>query len=619
LKDARVNSWLWALPVILAALVYAPAPWGDLVWDDYFIELQLPAFDSPRDLLFPPAGIRGWTYLYYRPLVVLSYMLDALIFGSGSSVGPHLSNVIYHVATTWLIWLLASRLFAHFSNGYIAACVAAVLFAVHPIHTESVYWIAGRSDVLATMFVLASGFFALRWRDGDAAWTVGLAGLFYFAALMAKETAVAALLLVPMVVVAAANSTSTARATGKRFMWVVMSTIYMVVTVLYLALRGIAVETSGVGLFELPWRESVTALIQAGAYYLAKVVIPWPQSNIVVRDMLPGPFISVVILLCGAAMIAIGVAQWRRKRNGLVLIAIAWFAVTIAPSVVIAVSGDPIGRFPVAERYLYMPSVGFALLLGVAFNEVAHSRWRNLSIFLSVLLVAAYASATLNRGFTWQSNLRLWTDTTSKVRTHGAPWNELGRSYRAINDDDNALKAFLRALELDNTAADRAAMTHNIGTIYLRRENLEQAEKYYRLALDERPNLPEPNYGMGLVYTMRAGAIFNRGGTVESLSSNVANATRYFAAATQNNPEFHLARILTARLQTDYGRVLERQGDTKGALAAYRLARSQIAATLERIPPSALPAVERQWRAQVNIDLEELQKTLNAGLGRLTQ
>jgi tetratricopeptide (TPR) repeat protein len=195
----------------------------------------------------------------------------------------------------------------------------------------------------------------------------------------------------------------------------------------------------------------------------------------------------------------------------------------------------------------------------------------------------------------------------------------LGRSYRAINDDDNALKAFLRALELDNTEADRAAMTHNIGTIFLRRDDLEQAEKYYRLALDKRPNWPEPNYGMGLVYAMQAGKIFQGGGTLESLSSHVANATRYFTMATQNNPDLHLARVLAARVQTDYGQVLERQGDTRGALTAYRYARSQIDAVLERIPPNRLPGFEQRWRSQVNIDLQDLRVTLDAGLRRLAQ
>ena len=122
-----MKRWLWLVPLLLAAIAYAPAPWGDLVWDDYFIEQQLPAFNSPGDLLFPPDGIRGWTYAYYRPVVVLSYMLDATLYGAGSTVGPHLSNLIFHVVTTWLVWLLAVRLFGHRSNGAIAAAFAASL------------------------------------------------------------------------------------------------------------------------------------------------------------------------------------------------------------------------------------------------------------------------------------------------------------------------------------------------------------------------------------------------------------------------------------------------------------------------------------------------------------
>ncbi len=193
-----MKRWLWLIPILLAIVVYAPAPWGDLVWDDVVIfERQLVAINGIRDALFPPEGIWGWTYVYYRPVVVLSYLLDVGLYGRESTVGPHLSNVFYHVIATFFIWILARRFFLHLPNGAAGAVVAASIFAVHPIHTESVNWIAGRGDMLATVFLLPSMTLTLVWRDRREVWALTLAVVLYLLALLSKELAVAALVLVP--------------------------------------------------------------------------------------------------------------------------------------------------------------------------------------------------------------------------------------------------------------------------------------------------------------------------------------------------------------------------------------------------------------------------------------
>ncbi len=621
-----MKRWLWLVPLLLAAVVYAPAPWGDLVWDDYFIAQQLPAFNSPGDLLFPPDGIRAWTYAYYRPVVVMSYMLDATLYGTGSTVGPHLSNLIFHLVTTWLVWLLAIRLFAHRSNGAIAAAVAAAIFAVHPIHTESVHWIAGRSDMLATMFVLSSVFFVLRWRDGGAIWTVFLAGVFYLLALMSKEVAVAALLIVPASLLMVAPGASKTTRRTSRLTWFGLSAVYLLVTVLYFSLRHNAVNSGGDELLGLTIGKSAWHLVRASAYYLGKLVVPWPQSNIVVWEMLAGFATSALILLFGVGLAALAGRWWRRHGDGVPLFALFWIAISVAPSLVIAIgdvnAGGTVvgaGKFPVAERYLYLPSVGLALLLGVFIRAALATSWRRQAGWVMFLLIVAYSAGTLNRGFTWNNNLRLWSDTTAKVKTHGSPWNELGRSYLALDDDENALRSFKHALELENTRLDRATMSHNIGTIYLRGQDLGQAEIYFRLSLDTMPTLAEPHYGMGLVYTLRIGAIFRDGGSIESLAMHVTNATQQFTTATRINPDFHLARLLTARVQADYGQVLEQQGNTRGAIAAYRLALSQIDATTERIPPVELQRYQQEWQVQVNVDVTELRSRLDESMQRLNR
>ena len=148
-----VKRWLWIVPLLLAVLAFAPAPWGDLVRDDrFFLDRQLIVFKTIGDVVFPPGDMAGWANLYYRPVAILSYLIQVEIFGKDATVGPHVFNVIMHAATTFFVWLLARRLLAPMPNSGLGALVAAALFAVHPIHAESVNWIAGRTDMLAALF-----------------------------------------------------------------------------------------------------------------------------------------------------------------------------------------------------------------------------------------------------------------------------------------------------------------------------------------------------------------------------------------------------------------------------------------------------------------------------------
>lgn len=631
-----MKRWMWLLPVLLAAVAYAPAPWGDLVWDDYFIAQQVPAFRSLDDLLLPPEGIPGWTYAYYRPAVVLSYMLDASLYGPVSTIGPHVSNVLYHMATTFFVWLLIRRLLNSFAAATLAATLSAAIFAVHPIHTESVHWIAGRSDLLATLFVVPSAILALRWRDGGPVWTVLVAGFMFLLALMSKEVAVAALVIVPATLVLARSPVTKAvagmaptdqtviRARGTAVTWVTFAGVYLCCTALYVYFRDSADPGSDASVLGLSLGKSAWNLIRAGAYYLVKVVMPWPQSNVVSWDMLPGFAGAAIIVLFAGALGAVAIGWWRKCRDGIPLLAICWFAAALAPSLVVAVGNvmeagvmQPAAKLPVAERYLYLPSVALAIIFGRLIVAAVTAKWRRIGVWAGAAIIGTYGVAAIDRGLTWNSNIRLWSDTTGKVMTKGAPWNELGRSYLDIGDDEQAQQAFEHALTLESSVTDRATMYHNLGNIHLKRSELEAAEVAFRNALEIKADIAESHYGMGLVHTMRIGNLYKDGGSRESLDRHVGLATRHFAAAAKIDPDFHLVWLLSAQVKTDYGRVLEREGDRIRAVAAYRAARSEIDAVLKRIPESELRQYTLRWQEQIHVNVAGLGAEIDAGLQRL--
>src|SRR5262245_19627355 len=179
------------LLVVLVVLVFANVLGGGFVLDDHFLIEENPRAHSLDGLRFAlttdvqrfQSGAAA-PAAYYRPLTLASVVVDYALWGSHP--GPfHLANLIAHALAAFLAWRLFTRLFA---SPWTAAAVAA-LWAVHPILSESVAWISGRTDPLATCGVLAALLAWLRRREGGGALWLALAAAFTYAACLAKESA----------------------------------------------------------------------------------------------------------------------------------------------------------------------------------------------------------------------------------------------------------------------------------------------------------------------------------------------------------------------------------------------------------------------------------------------
>ena len=160
------SNILWPVLIsLITLLAHCPSLASSFVWDDIeFVDNWLPRFDSLQAIFFPPDDIRGWPTSYYRPVGVLSLKVDAMVYGQ-SARGWHITNLIIHGIVNLQVYWLAQRLFRMEKKAEVAARITSLVFAVHPIHVESVNWIAGRSDPLATLFVLGAIFACLNWVD----------------------------------------------------------------------------------------------------------------------------------------------------------------------------------------------------------------------------------------------------------------------------------------------------------------------------------------------------------------------------------------------------------------------------------------------------------------------
>jgi tetratricopeptide (TPR) repeat protein len=588
LDDPRLVG---AAVIVLAAAVYLNTLANGLVWDDPIIlTRQLLAFQSLGDLIFLPRNIPQFSPDYYRPLTILTYLIDRAI-GGASPFMFHFSVVVFHVVTTYLLFRLGMVLFRGQPMAVATAGLGAALFAVHPIHSESVAWGAGRSDVLACGLSVA-GVSVYLSQHQPAGRRAAIAAALVFAAALAKETAVPLLVLTPLSDIVpgrVGQGTTPAGPRGARRRRggvsgppsrLLLYQPFAVALALYMGARE-TVLGSPLGPGGRLGTDTPAKLIGAVGYYLAKLVLPVRQCAYV-SDL---PTNLLVLLATALAVLLVAVVcliAWRRGER-VVSFLLLWIAFTLAPSLAIIFK---IPAAPVAERYLYLPSAGYCLLLaygGMRLSSALTSRAARAALAgVMVVLLCIGAAATVRRNAVWRSNLTLWQDTAAKNLTDGLPMRSLATAYQQLGNAAKAKQYFLLALQRRNDAAGLLTIYNNLGSLAMVEKKLDEAEGYYRSALASDPGAADALFNLALIGLTRAK---DENDTHDQTwkHEQAEQARRLFEQAQQLSP-------LDPDIPVGLGQTLSVLGDAAGARGAYERA-LQLG-----LPPATDAAVRRLLR-----------------------
>jgi tetratricopeptide (TPR) repeat protein len=486
--EASGGTKLAALLVVAAAVaVCAPALRNGLVWDDNIIlEKQLSAFDEPLDLIAPPRDIPQFSPFYYRPAVILTYLIDRSV-GGGAPWAFHATPILWHAVACLLLFFLCLRLLG--SRGSRAATIGALVFAVHPAHAEAVAWMAGRGHVLATAGILAAALAWLRWLDRPrpVLLVAGAAGLLL--GLLSKESAIASLpLLLSLPWVAGRNGSRPARETRMRIgvLWVSISTCALVYGVLRLQAIGtqLGVDRS----------TAVTAVeILGGLGFYAEVLL-WPTEVGAVRTVVPtdAPHVALGLAAPAAGLIASYVAI--RRRLPLVAWALLWIACGLAPALAPLVR--MVAETPVADRYAYMPSVGVALLLAWLIARVP-DRWARAAPIIAVPTLVAAGVMTARQATIWRDDISFWRNATAALPEEGFARLKLADALSRSGNAAKAEEMYERALSASRLSPQqRAVVQNNLGWLLLRGSRLAEAEPLFRQSLAAGPAFTGPYRGL---------------------------------------------------------------------------------------------------------------------------
>ena len=445
------------LPVIaccvalFGGLLYLNALRNPFVYDDYRLIVENTSILNLQDL-------PGIVYPYMtRPLVNLSYAVDAAIWGR-QPFGFHVTNVLLHmlnvVLVLYIAWLMAEdrrkqrdQLLPANASSIVIATATAVLFAAHPLMTQAVGYISGRSEVLYVALFLLAFLSARRWmlHGGKRWWLLTLC--LWVLSLLAKETGVMlglVLLCYDRFVLDDDPAQRRRRLLTLHLPLLSMALLAGVVRV------AVLTEVEYPDQFTGDWRFTLVAF-DVYWRYLLRVVAPRSQSIfheiLAIED--PLSIRAVVVVLGLAAWL---VAAWRLRRvHSVMAFGCVWFFLMLVPSGVLFALGR--GE-PMAEHRAYGASVGVFLAAGSAFGmlwrqfESRDPVWRWLLYGLSTLFVVQLGARTIVRNDVWSSPVRLAGEAVAMSPDHWMPRLLLGEALRTSGRCDEAIAEYRKAIEL---------------------------------------------------------------------------------------------------------------------------------------------------------------------------
>lgn len=516
------DALYYAILIVVAAIPYLNTLGASFVYDDnYQIVLNpyLRSFHYLRQILFTPVWSFKYAHVptnYYRPLMPLQYLLTYKTYGPIAYVF-HLTNVIFNIGVVLLLFAITRRLF---KSDHIAF-IAAALFALHPIHTEVVAWVAALPDLQLALLLLATFWFYLDLGEAQRRswWKFAVMCGFFFLALFAKEPAVVFPLIITLYehFLNPERDLTTWRQKFSKYapLWG-LTGLYLCIRVLMIG--GLVPKVQHA---RLSWYSTFLSAVSLFGQYMNKLVWPvhllmfYPQNF--TTSMRDPAFLAGTAWVVGICILA--ALLW--KRHKLELFGIVWMVGIL--SVALNSRWMPVNVF--AERYLYIPSIGFCWMIASAAVHVWDSlkspryvwaRATALSAAVSVCLLLSARTFTRNRD--WQSDLTLFSDSVRQNPTSSDLHSDLGFAFWAVHNRAAALEQWDIALKYKPNSF---WVMNNLGMVAVTDGRFADALPLLQHAVQLSPQFTDGHLNLAEAY---AGL------------GQIGNAEKEYEAATDSSP-----------------------------------------------------------------------------------
>ncbi len=488
--------------IALCAIVpYAGTLLNGFVYDDNTQVLNNPYIQNFRHLgeiftttVWSYVGAQGVTN-YYRPMMTTGYLICYRLFGP-LAYGFHLASVFLHTTVVCVLFIVTKSLLRRRDLAF----GAALIFALHPIHSESVAWVAAVTDLELTLFYLLAFYFFLRLPRSEGTRSqgarFGLVGSFALA-LLSKEQALTLPLLATIYEHCYRDDRRSTTLQRKLSRYAVVWLLSVAYVLFRIRMFGSFAPVTQMP--SLSWYQAMLSAFALTGQYLRKLLWPAYLCAFYVFNKSVNLVDGRVLLGLGAAAViaALFVALWRRER--VLSFALIWFLVTLAP----VLNARWMAANVFAERYLYLPSVGFCWLVGWAAVRLwgfapDWSLWvRRGLLAASCLVMVMCALRIVIRNRDWQNDVRLYTVTLADTPGAYAIRNNLGSVYWHQGEVKAAEREWKEALRLH---PQNAIVLNNLGLLYAKEQRYDDAVDYFRRAMRLKPNYTDPHLNLGSSY-----------------------------------------------------------------------------------------------------------------------
>ncbi len=423
---------------------------------------------------------------YYRPMLIVSFMIDSQLHGARGSVTFHFMNILYHILACLLLYFLLLKL----GTNTLSALALSLLFAVHPVNIHAVAWIPGRNDILLAIFALLSMHGLIDYYKNGKSSSLALHLFAYAGALFTKESGVILL----MIYVA--------------FMWLWMKDLafyrrkmiipvfYLVITVIwYLAMTAALKGHENIG-----GGDSIVNVVIHNlpylALYIGKILLPFNLN------VMPG--VDTMAYVLGlVSLVVLGYVVYMIKDIRKILFCLFWFFIFLAPTLLVP-------ELPAYEHRDYLPLIGLIIGISQAVFFVNFSfKNRNLLYALSVITLV-FIIIIITRLPVYADRFVFWNDGTEGTPFAPSACVNVGQLYQDMYDNDPELSPAQKkdalknagdwnhkALLLDSTTLRG---NNNYGAYLYLSGNPDAALPYFLKEIKFHPTNDDPYKNVGIYY-----------------------------------------------------------------------------------------------------------------------
>lgn len=479
-KPKSYIPWLIFAMFGITVISYFPSLSNQFTnWDDpgYVLENELVKSLSGTNI---KAIFSQYVLGNYHPITILSYAFNFSI-SKFTPFGYIFTNLVFHLMNVYLVYVITKKLF----NTTIAF-ITAILFGIHPMHVESVAWIAGRKDMLYTFFYLGGIYFYLKFCEGDKTLKSQVINYililsFFVLSLLSKAVAVTLPVIFFLI------DYLLKRKFSYKMIFEKIPFLILSVIIGFIAIK--AQKSSG-SILDVPVFSYFQAIIIAAysaIFYIFKFILPinlsafypYPDS---IPQSLPWNYYASFILFI-ALLFSIFIPF---RKNRILVFGLMFFLITVA----LVLQFFSVGSAVAADRYTYLPYMGLSIIIGYYFDKIQKGeikvlqQFRNGIKFIGIAVILIFTYITFNQTKVWATSETLFTNVINNYSNVPVAYNNRGNYYSLKEKYDSAFDDYCMAIKMNKSFQNAYV---NRANIYSLKGKFNESIEDYTNAINLNP------------------------------------------------------------------------------------------------------------------------------------